>query len=121
MGLFLYITVAKIIFNYVMETDATYNGILDFLRERGWDVQDTYIKDFVAYGNHQMVINGVPVRQKPKTIQATMSFLGFGDIDGVQILGYEIIINEHSIDTVYVYTLEEFIEVYENIFSQFYE
>ena len=104
-----------------METDATYNGILDFLRDRGWDIQDSYIKDFVTYGHQRMIINGVPVRQEPKTVQATINFIGFGDIDGEQILGYEIIINEHSMDTVYVYTVEEFVGLYENIFSQFNE
>jgi hypothetical protein len=101
-----------------METDETYNNILDYLRNEGWHVLDeVYVKNFTSGSGQQVIFNGVPIQQKPKTVKARIEFNGFGDIDGEQILGYIITIGEQMLDTVYVYNTEEFIHLYKNIFK----
>lgn len=100
-----------------METDETYNSILDYLRNEGWLIGDVCTKTFTTSSGQQVLFNGVPVRQKPKIIKAQIEFNGFGEVNGEQILGYVTTINEQQLDTIYVYNTEEFIQLYKNIFK----
>lgn len=100
-----------------METDETYNSILDYLRNESWQIEEVYTKTFTSSSVQQVIFNGVPIQQKPKSIKTQIEFNGFGDIEGEQILGYTITIGEQVLDTVYVYNTEEFIQLYKNIFE----
>lgn len=103
-----------------METDETYNSILEYLRAEGWEINNTYTKTFTVNNSSQQIIfNGVPIQQNPRIIKADIDFVGFGDIDGEQILGYIITIDGQQMDDVYVYNYEEFVNLYKNIFLNF--
>lgn len=101
-----------------METDETYNSILDYLRNEGWTIGEVYTKTFTASSGQQVLFNGVPIQQKPRIIKTQIDFNGFGDIEGEQILGYTITLAEQQLDTIYVYNYDEFVQLYKNIFKK---
>lgn len=100
-----------------METDETYNSILDYLRNEGWQIDEVYTKTFTSSSGQQVLFNGVPIQQKPRIIKTQIEFNGFGDIDGEQILGYTITIDGQQTDDIYIYNYEEFVHLYKNIFK----
>ena len=114
--LFYMLYVGKITYKK-METDETYNSILDYLRNEGWHIDEVYTKSFTTSSGQQVLFNGVPIQQKPRVIKSQIDFNGFGDIDGEQILGYTITLDEQQLDTIYVYNYEEFVQLYKNIFK----
>ena len=117
---FLYFYINKL--KTTMETETYFYEIRDFLESQDWEVSEdknTYKKQCVV-NERRIIINGVEARPRQIPLDLKIEFMGFGSINGKQILGYEFVIGSTN-ETIYIYDTQEFIDVYENMFGRFNE
>lgn len=105
-----------------MEAIDIYNSIHEFLVNNDWscskeeDSMMKYSKQFIKGQKTVTIINGQVTNSEPNIYNIILSFIGFGDIEGAPIVGYNVCINDDLEYTVYVDSLEDFKkEIYEKL------
>lgn len=97
--------------------------IREFLKTNSWvetksenSSFSTFKKTISKGVRSRTIVNGQLVNSEPNLIEYSITEAGIGDIDGIPIIGYDVVTSEGPSITIYVYDLQDFIdEIYRTI------